>query len=217
MRDERRIADECNQLLDDLDEERLVLEKISREAMDCDYLGRHVALRINVAMKALPGRDAIDELDAADLHDPMPLERVESRRLRIEHDFAHVYIPAVAATESLSPLRHCSNRVKDRTHLGARRFKATRSVHDKIRPTLLLVIRHLLREDRVEFVYGHAWPFERARPLHLGRRGYHHHGIDPVLAAGFEQERNVEYRDRLAARLGFSQQPTLRLLHDRMN
>jgi hypothetical protein len=58
--------------------------------MDCDCLGRHVALRIKIAMKALSGRDAIDELDAADLHDPMPLERIESRRLRIEHDFAHV-------------------------------------------------------------------------------------------------------------------------------
>src|SRR5262249_50083144 len=165
----------------------------------------------------LPGRDAIDELDAADLHDPMPLERVESRRLRIEHDFAHVYIPAVAATESLSPLRHCSNRVKDRTHLGARRFKATRSVHDKIRPTLLLVIRHLLREDRVEFVYGHAWPFGRARPLPLGRRESHPHRITPALTAGFEQERDVEHRNLLVPRLGFSQQPPLPLLHERMN
>src|SRR5262245_7542381 len=94
MRDERRVADEYHQLLDDLGKERLVLEKFGREAMDRDCLGRHVALRIEITMKALPGRDAIDELYAADLHQTVALERVEPGRLGVEHNFAHVYTPA---------------------------------------------------------------------------------------------------------------------------
>ena len=46
-----------------------------------------------------------------------------------------------AAAESPTPLWHCSNRIQDRTHLGARRLEAARGVHDKIRPVALLVIR----------------------------------------------------------------------------
>ena len=46
-----------------------------------------------------------------------------------------------AADESPAPLWHCSNRIQDRTHLGARRLEAARGVHDKIHPVALLVIR----------------------------------------------------------------------------
>ena len=41
-----------------------------------------------MAMPHAARRDAIDQLDAADLDDAMAVERVEPRRLRIEHDFA---------------------------------------------------------------------------------------------------------------------------------
>jgi hypothetical protein len=79
------------------------------------------------------------------------------------------------------------------------------------------VIRHLPRQDGVQLVHGHAWALERARALHVGRRRYHHHRVHPLLAAGFEQERNVEHRDLLAPRLRLGQQPPFRLLHERMN
>ena len=46
-----------------------------------------------------------------------------------------------AAAESPTPLWHCSNRIQDRTHLGARRLEAARGVQDKIHPVALLVIR----------------------------------------------------------------------------
>ena len=68
MRNDWRIADECQKLVGDLGKERFVLQKLDREAVDRDRLGRHLALRIEIAMKALPSRDPIDELDAADLH-----------------------------------------------------------------------------------------------------------------------------------------------------
>src|SRR6516162_11535913 len=97
MRNKRRVADERDQVLDDLGEERLVLEELARQAVDGDGLGRDVALGIEVAMKTLPARYAIDELDAADLHQSVPLEGIKPRRLGIEHDLAHVHVPAFAA------------------------------------------------------------------------------------------------------------------------
>src|SRR5262249_46877555 len=48
---------------------------------------------------------------------------------------------AARGHESLTPLWHCSNRIQDRTHLGARRLEAARGVQDKIYPVALLVIR----------------------------------------------------------------------------
>src|SRR6516165_2221277 len=140
MRNKRRVADERDYVLDDLGEERLVLEDLARQAVDGDSLGRHVALGIDVTMKGLSARNAIDEFDATDLHQSMSLEGIKPRRFGIEHDFAHVYIPASARAvmggtdESPPPLRHCSYRLENRTDLGARRLEAARRIHDKIRP-----------------------------------------------------------------------------------
>ena len=46
-----------------------------------------------------------------------------------------------AADESPAPLWHCSKRIQDRTHPGARRVEAARRIHDKVCPAALLVIR----------------------------------------------------------------------------
>src|SRR5262249_27409475 len=162
------------------------------QAMDGDGLGRDVALGIEVAMKTLPARYAVDELDAADLHQSMPLEGIKPRGLGIEHDFAHVYIPASAPAvmgttdQSPPPLRHCSTRAEDRTRLSARRLEATRRIHDKIRAAALFVVRHLLGQNRFELFHGHAGAFEHARALHLRRRRYHHHRVDSFFSTGLE-------------------------------
>jgi len=50
---------------------------------------RHVALRIEMPVKGLPGRHAIDYLDAADFNQPGRPQRVEARGFGIENDFAH--------------------------------------------------------------------------------------------------------------------------------
>jgi hypothetical protein len=57
--------------------------------MDFDHLGRHVALGIEIAVEGLAGWNPVDQLDAADLDQPMTLKGIDSGRLRIEHDFAH--------------------------------------------------------------------------------------------------------------------------------
>ncbi len=53
----------------------------------------HVALGVEVAMPHPAGRDAVDQLDAADLDDAMAVERIEPGRLGIEHDLAQRSFP----------------------------------------------------------------------------------------------------------------------------
>src|SRR5262249_62090531 len=88
-RDQRRVADEGEQLFGDLREHRLVFEELDREAVHGKRLGRHVAFGIAVAVERLPARNAVDQLDAANLDHPMPLEGIEAGGLGIEHDLAH--------------------------------------------------------------------------------------------------------------------------------
>src|SRR5262245_15928922 len=61
------------------------------------------------------------------------------------------------------PLRHCSNRIEDGTHLRPRRLEAARGVHDKIGAAPFLGIRHLLGQDRCELVLGHSGPLQHPR------------------------------------------------------
>ena len=73
----------------DLGEERLVLEEVGRQAVHRERLGRHVALRIEIAVEVWPVGNAVEQLDAADLDQPMPLVGIEAGGLGIEHDLAH--------------------------------------------------------------------------------------------------------------------------------
>ena len=77
---------------------------------------RHVAFRIEVAVERPAGRKAVDQLDAADLDQPVALDGVEAGGFGVEHDLAHRTF-ASAASESISPGRHLSNRRQDLPHL----------------------------------------------------------------------------------------------------
>ena len=87
VRDQRRIADEGEQLLADVGEQRLVLEELGREPVHLERAVRHVALGIEIAVKHLAGRKAIDQLDAADLHQPVALIGIEARWFRCRTRF----------------------------------------------------------------------------------------------------------------------------------
>src|SRR5437660_1569973 len=89
--------------------------------------------------------------------------------------------------ESPAPFGHCSNGVENRTDLGAGGIEALRGIHDKIGAAAFFSVRHLLSEDRFELFHGHAGALERTHPLHLRGCRYHHHGIDPSVAAALEQ------------------------------
>jgi hypothetical protein len=88
--DERRIADEGEQVVDDIGEQRLVGEEFGREAVHPEGLLGHVALRIDVTVKRLPGRNRVEQLDAADLNQPIAAQGIEAGRFGIEHDLAHI-------------------------------------------------------------------------------------------------------------------------------
>ena len=71
------------------DEQRLVGEELAGKAVHRERFGRHVALWIEVAVKGLAGRHAVENLDAADLDQPVAPQRVEAGGFGIENDFAH--------------------------------------------------------------------------------------------------------------------------------
>ena len=89
MDDERRVRDEGEKLVDDLVKQRLAGEKLAGEAVHRKGFGRHVAFRMDMPVKHLSGRHAIENLDAADLHQAIATERIETRGFGIENDFTH--------------------------------------------------------------------------------------------------------------------------------
>ncbi len=57
--------------------------------MHREGFGRHVALGIDVPVKGLAGRHAVENLDTADFDQPVAAQRVEAGGFGIENDFAH--------------------------------------------------------------------------------------------------------------------------------
>ena len=87
--DKRRIAEKGDQVVSRFGKKRLVLEELLAQAVNREGLRRHAAFRIEVSVERVAGRDAIDQLDTADLDQAMAIQRVETGRLGIKHDFAH--------------------------------------------------------------------------------------------------------------------------------
>lgn len=79
----------------------------------------------------------------------------------------------------------------------------------------LFGIGGLRRVDRGELFGGHAGTGEDARALHMVRGRDHGDRIDPVGAAAFEQQRDVEDDERLAAVA--AQELGLRSAHHRVH
>src|SRR3984885_8657750 len=91
MDDERRIGEKGDEIVCRLGKKNLVLEKVLAQAMNGEGFRRHAAFRIEIAMERLARRDAVDELDAADLDQAVAVERIEACGFRVEHDFAHKF------------------------------------------------------------------------------------------------------------------------------
>jgi hypothetical protein len=58
--------------------------------MDVGSARIDLAIRLQIAVEVVSGQAAIDELDTADLDDPMAILRIETRGLGVEHDLSHV-------------------------------------------------------------------------------------------------------------------------------
>src|SRR4029078_11524496 len=87
---QRRITDKRKELVDDFDKPLMSLQELGRQPMDCKGLGRHITVGIDVDVERRSGRYAVEELNAAELHETMPLARIETGRFSIENDFAHI-------------------------------------------------------------------------------------------------------------------------------
>src|SRR5271156_162772 len=89
MDDERCVPEKGNQIVRHFGEEGLILEEFLAQPVNRECFRRHAALGIEVSVEGLAGRYAIDQLDAADLDQTMAVQRIKTRGLGIEHNFAH--------------------------------------------------------------------------------------------------------------------------------
>jgi preprotein translocase subunit SecB len=68
---QRRVANEFQELLDHMSEQRLVGEELAGKTVHGICFSRHFALGIEMPVKGLAGRHAIENLDTADLNQPI--------------------------------------------------------------------------------------------------------------------------------------------------
>ncbi len=84
-----RVAEEVQDLLGDLGEERLVLQEFIGDAMDGQRVRMDLLVaRVDVDVQRPAGREMVDQLDAADFDDAVGAV-VEAGGFRIEDDFTH--------------------------------------------------------------------------------------------------------------------------------
>jgi hypothetical protein len=66
--------------------------KMSESPCTASAPGRHRAAGIEISVEGAAGLDTVEKLDAADLDHAVAGERIEPRRLGVEHDFPHAQI-----------------------------------------------------------------------------------------------------------------------------
>jgi hypothetical protein len=81
-----------------------------------------------------------------------------------------------------------------------------RRIHHEIRAFALFGIGQLPRQDGIEHFLRHVGACQNALALYFRRRGHNNHRIDPLLAAGFIQQRYIHHRDRRTGLLGVRQE-----------
>ena len=86
---QRRIGDEFEKVLHHLGEQRLVGEEFAGKSVHRERFRRHVAFGVDMAVEGLARRHAIENLDAADLNQSIPAQRVEAGGFGVENYFAH--------------------------------------------------------------------------------------------------------------------------------
>src|SRR5574338_74826 len=89
VRDQRAVSEELEQLLDLVGKARLVRQKEVAEAVDFLGLERHVPVGVEISVEMPAGLDAVVDLDAADLDDPVAGCRIQSSRLGVENNLTH--------------------------------------------------------------------------------------------------------------------------------
>ncbi len=182
---QRILADEGEELVDHRGEERLVGEELGGQAVDVERLDRHVAFGIEIDVEGLPGRDAVEYLDAADLHQPVAGERVEARGLGVEHDLTHRDVPSAALPAAFPPRR------------GHGRGHAPVSIRKSARRRFS---RSGICRARIAANFSSVMPGRartRARCTDSGAVTTHRR-VDAALRPALEQQGDVEHGDVVA-------------------
>src|SRR3984957_1479274 len=109
---------------------------------------------MEMPMKRLAGRHAVEDLDTADFNQPVAAQRVEAGGFGVENDFAHMQ--AAGNDESGSLRRHLSSLVQNVPDSRTHGIETMRRIHDEIRALSLFGVGHLSRQDSVEFLIGHV-------------------------------------------------------------
>ena len=127
MRDELGVAEEGDQVIGLFGKQRLVLEELDRQSVNLEGRLRHVAFRVEVEMERLAGRETVDELDAANLNQPIARKGIKAGCFGIENDFAHRNSRTSLARRIRLSSRHISNGAQNVAHLGAGVVEALQS------------------------------------------------------------------------------------------
>ena len=119
--DQRRIADEAQEIVSHILEERLVLQEVHGQAVHGDGVGMDVALGIEVAVELAAGGNAVDDLDAAEFDQAVAAGGVEAGGFGVEHDLAQHLVDLMRIREHAD----CGVVPLLRPDLGVRRTGAT--------------------------------------------------------------------------------------------
>ena len=89
VRDQRGVADESQETLDDRGEFRLVRDEIVGDAVHVDGAGGNFALGVDVGVERSLREAEVVDLDRGDLDDAVAVFRTEAGGFRVEDDFPH--------------------------------------------------------------------------------------------------------------------------------
>ena len=103
--DELGALHEGQELGGDEPEDAVLRQEARRQAVHREGILRHVPLRVDVAMEMRACAHGVDELDAGDLDQPVPLGGIEPGGLRIEDDLPHQPFAAPSLCECLTRAR----------------------------------------------------------------------------------------------------------------
>lgn len=67
----------------------LIAQEFGGDAMHVRGAGLDLTIGLEILVKVVTGQTTIDQLDAPDLDDAVPLKRVETGRLGIQHELSH--------------------------------------------------------------------------------------------------------------------------------
>lgn len=89
VNDQRGLADESHEIIDDFDKPRLVAQKCGRQSMHLEGFFRHIAFGIDIDVKMFAGRHLIDDFQTADFDQPIAALWRQACRFGIENYLAY--------------------------------------------------------------------------------------------------------------------------------